>query len=178
MSLFTWLFRRNTAESKPKRGVFTDDDRDLSAQIRRDQARMRRMEHELKMREIELDIQERNLAIEERIEALNDQYEPAEMIEEAEENPEKLLMSILLKGFLQKNNGGGISFTPPSKPETVRYTDDTLRSLKSQVPPPLLKKLKKMKDDEIIELARLYKPELLDGLDEETKQRAIAIIRE
>jgi len=144
----------------PKRTYdLTDDDREKGMLIR------------------DLKFQKRKL--QEEIELLSLQAERDDLYRDLHGDEENDT-DALFQSFLVKLMGGGVppssahGITPSAPPS---MSDEQLRTIKESVPPKILKMAKRMTDEQIVEFARLHYPEIFQ-YDEDTRKRALAILRE
>jgi len=103
--------------------------------------------------------------------------------DDADDEPQSLSPDTLLIGLLTKAFTGGVAGTPPvavtvpNLPQKVHLDDAQLLEMVQGIPPAWLKKAQKLDDDKLLELARLYKPGLLETYDEDTIRRALAMLK-
>jgi len=174
-----WPFSREPKGRNPDGTGFSDEDRELSKQIRKDRAEIAkqkaqldlanlRLEHELKKVALEADIAEARA----RLEDLQggDDEEPQEsgsMIDMA-------MMTLLTKAIGgQPANVAPAAPQEPSRPSGESLTDEQLESLWEQVPKPFRKIAASWSDSEVQSFIKSRMP----GLDQDTLDRALRLVR-
>lgn len=166
MGFLTWFSR------KPKGPVrtydFTDEDRIHAAELRA-------MDYEAKKLDRELLLNQKRLS----------NYKILEQISEFEDDEEQLGVDGLFGEFLQNamtklqaSQSSPSPLTPATSSELRHLSDDELRLLKAKIPHTVLKVLKAKSDDELLALARIHYPDIINGVDEDTIRRALVIIRQ
>lgn len=178
MSIFD-LFRKKEEPEPTKRKnlySFSDEDRQISADIRRKKA-----EYQLELER--LHAEKEKIRLETEIADLRQQYEELTTEPEEEEpsnNTADALILTLLSGILKANNQSVPN--PPvihtqnntQIPETGSLSDDKLKGIWVSIPDEYKKKAKKMKDNELKNFLKFQLP----TASEEEILRAIRIIRE
>lgn len=176
------LHRGSNSSSKEIRHTFTDEDRERSSiKILEKQIRQQRIDF-LKAKLERMKSLQEEAMLEEQVADLEDQFydqdeEPQAASKEEGANPDAMLMQLfgqVLQGRQQQQAPTQTTLQPPQK---LHLDNTQLQELLKKIPSPLLKTLKKKKDEEIIQLARSYAPEYVDRMDEDTLNRAIALIK-
>jgi len=92
-------------------------------------------------------------------------------------NPDAMMLNLLTMVLQNKKPQTQQILTTPQPPQKVKLSDDKLEELKTKIPSPVLKRLKKMSDAEILEFGRQYVPDYFEQLDDDTIARAMVILR-
>jgi len=95
-------------------------------------------------------------------------------------SPESLLMNIIMQAMTKHSplQAAGASSTPAQPAPAARsLTDAQLLDIKKQIPDKWIKELRSMTDEDIISTARAYYPDHFNSIDEDTKVRALSILR-
>jgi hypothetical protein len=173
--LSTWL--RPWRDRREDNGRdFTDADRDegsigrLQGAIRKERIRYLRARlqqlrdlHDEQLLESEVDGLEAELKGEEQDDGV-EQFTGA--------NPDAMLAALFMQVL-----GANKKQAASAVPEKMVLTDEQLLAYKKKIPAPMLRKLRGMKDEELLHTARMYAPDLMEKADEETITRAIRILR-
>ena len=152
--------------------TLTDEEREMGLEVRRMTQMRRRMEHEIALTEQKVRLAELQ----------------AELAEYQGED-DGFNVDNLFQTFVQNSMAklqGNLSSTPetplssPGSPATnlKHYTDAELVAFKEKIPKPLLKQIGRMREDEILEFASMRYPDLVNSIDEDTKKRALALLKQ
>jgi len=176
MSWFGWFAEKKaeTVAQKKEAHTFDDQDRALSAQIRRDKYRVQQEEHQLAMQErlLDLELRKRDLEIK-RMELLEDDDEEDDDEEDNEDGQlMKLLGTVLTKMQpTAQASQQGFATTAPA-------TEEEIRKFKEQIPAPNMAIIRTMGDDQILEQLKSYSPSFYSRCSPELLQRIPAIVKE
>jgi len=113
--------------------------------------------------------------------------DPGAAVDALNGSPESMLMNIVMQAMAAKGRVSSPGASPQSQnaptpqPEAqprANIPEERLRAIKAQIPKPWLKKLQAMSDEDILATARQYYPDHFDNIDEDSKARALLILRE
>jgi len=176
-----WLYR---VLGKDMRSLtahpFTDEERDKSHIARlNNQIRKQRIDYLKEKLQRMKQLQEEEM-LEEQVQELERDFyaddDENDTIEQADiTNPDALVSSLLLR-VLSGNQQPAASARPTL--QRTNLDDTQIRSYKSQIPDAILKKAKKMNDEELLQLVRSYNPSILEQYDDDTIARAMKILKE
>lgn len=185
-SSLTYVFIMSIADLFKKKKIekrsdydFTDEDREKSVEVRRIKAELRAIEKESKLDELraELEYKKEYLQLQRQKKILDLMPEP-----EQEPDLETQMLSSLLMPLMQKLTNV-TPLTPAeteansspaiSEPAGVSLSDDMLRAYLSRIPKAILKKLKKLSDDDL----RTKVIEQFPTIDKNTTERAILLLK-
>lgn len=191
------IFKRERADGRVR--AHTDDENE-TAQIKRLQNSIRKQRIQYlkeKLQRIK-DLQEEQ-QLKEQVDDLEDDMAAAEEENDDQEDqstqaanllsgsPEDALMSLLINAVMKNQSPGAAGaptlsqptlYSAPAAPEKKIWTDDELRALKARVPAQYLDAARKMKDDELLEMARIRYPDVFNQASDDSIARAIRILRE
>lgn len=153
---------------KPKGPVrtydFTDEDRDKAREYKQ-------IQHEMKMLDAQMMLDEKRLR----------HAQILDKLAEYEDEEDEFGIDGLFNQFLQNAMGRIQQPTPtPSvagAPTLRHLSDEELAALKARIPAPALKVLAKKSDEELIDLARTHYPDIFNSIDEDSKRRALLMLK-
>lgn len=170
MSWFGRLFGK-------KRHVFSDEDRDRSKQVRLERDIVQDRIEFLERRRDRLRAEYKARELEDEIEEMEDELAGDDGTDE-DDAPDAMIDSILTK--VAPLLAAGSAAQQPNTvqpPQQLHLTDEQLEEYKASIPKPMLKKLRKMSDDELLTLGRQYNPDVFAMADEDTIKRALLILK-
>jgi hypothetical protein len=149
---------------------FTDEDRNLSKEVREHRASLRKERLEIEKIKLEME----KLEYQARLQELREELFPQEEEEEAPQSPEMAILMSLMQGFISKSNipPQPQNITPATKDKIV-LTDDEIKAQISQIPSKYLKMAKVMPKEQIKSYILNINPDLSD----ETIDKAIAYVK-
>lgn len=169
-----------------------DNGRDFS-EIDRDKSHIARLENEIRKQRVKylkeklerLKAAQEEEHLEEQIAELEGEFERDDEEDERPDasemvgmmnNPDAMMMNVLLTALTAKRQAPvQAPVTQPTAKATL--SDDKLHELKTKIPGPILKKIKKMNDAELMDFGRQYVPDYFEQFDDDTIKRAMVILR-
>lgn len=158
-------------KKKAEKHELTEDDRDKSAITNLERTiRKQRIDYLKRRLEQMKQVQEEQL-LEQQLQDLEyDTYgdededeNPAELVEQAQNNPEALFTNLLMNAFT-KNRAPPGSPAPPPNPSTLKdYSDDEINAILQQTGPAAIAQLKILSDEKLINLIRQKYPDASDA---------------
>ncbi len=161
MSIFNWF--------KPKRHIFDNEDRELSAERRR----LNQMREQLK---IQQDMEMIRLRQErDRVQIINEisELRGGDDSDDMADGLFKVLLSKIPFNQLQNSSQVPVFYGTPPKTAGVSYSDFQLQEMYKLIPKNVLKQAKRMTPDE---LKSIIRNRFLQDADEESLNRAASIV--
>lgn len=151
---------------------FTPEDRDVAKERRalniqldnmrkRHEMEVARVEHEIEMRRLQADLED-----------LTEELEPEDEPDERVSPETAMVMKLIDKAFSSKGAGAPATQAPPQV-SGVTIPDERLRDIWASVPANVKAMSKVSTDEQVKEFMRSQLP----GIDEDTQNRALAIVR-
>lgn len=172
MGFFDWFKKKKATVPHD----LNDDDRDLSLQVRRNNALIRQKRQELEFERMRLEHQLEIEKLQRELDELRAEGEDDE--EDDAPDGTDAIMAALVGSILQGKNPVVSPNQGPQQPETIvpktrKYSDEEIRVLLEAVPKHYRAIMKKLPDDALLARARQYAPDA----DEESLNRAISMVR-
>lgn len=173
-----WDFlRKERRDGRENNGRdFSDDERDKGQITRLERAIRRQRMEAMRLHLENLKQKQEEMLMRQQIGMLEDDLYGDEEDEDEEPGIDGLF-SELIQNVMRKNPQAA-SAPEASAPVSVSIPDEQLRSMKTKIPAPMLKKLRGMNDEQIVEAISMHYPDLIAQCDEDTVKRAVAVIRE
>lgn len=154
---------------------FTEEDRALAAEKRRQQGETARLQRQIEQTQLQLVLEERKAHLEElRAELYGDDDD----VDSKEFSVEGMIMPLVaqfLASKMTQNNPNVV--TPTTQPMNsnvlIHLSDEELLKLKSTIPKQYVSIAKTMNDDTLIKIMNKY----IGECDDDTKERALALIK-
>lgn len=148
--------------------ALTDEEREMGMEVRRMKQAERRVQHEIELlkletAKLELEVQKNDLL--------------AELGDEEEDGLESIFSGFLKNAAARVQQSQTPTPSPAAAPQQ-HYTDDELVELKKKIPATVLQYIRTKSDDELVTLARERYPDIFNALDEDTKRRALVILKQ
>lgn len=168
-----WDFLKKKAK-KPDY-EFTEEDRALAAEKRRQQGESARLQRQIEQTELQLVLEERKAHLEELRSQLYDEEEDTDPKDFSVESMIMPLVAQFLTSKMVQNNPNVV--TPTTQPMNsnvlIHLSDEELLKLKSTIPKQYVSIAKTMNDDTLLKIMNKY----IGECDEDTKERALALIK-
>jgi len=159
---------------KKKPYVFKDEDRLRSKEVRLERDIVHDRLEFLERRRDRLRSEYKARELEEEIAEMEDELSGGD--DDEDESPDAMLESLLSK-VAPLLAGANNAPQPQQTPQLLHLSDEQLEEYKARIPKPMLKKLQKMSDDELITLGKQYNPDIFAMADEDTLKRALLILK-
>jgi len=178
-----WPFKRTPANRVGRE--FTEEDTDKSAVTRLERAiRKQRIEFLRQKLEHMKAKQEEDLLTMQVEQLEEDMYGGDENdIDEHkndsqdDESPDALLSQLLMRAMSRQGASVNNSQVQSNSAQKLHLSDDQLEEYKAKIPPHLLKKFRKMSEEDILKIGRMYAPDFFEKCDDDTIKRALIALK-